>query len=474
MKYVSTRGQIDPVPFQEAVLMGLARDGGLLLPEHFPDVRDRLDAWRALPYEQLAFEIMSRYIGDIPADDLRNIIRKSYERFRPVPAGGAVLGQGPQIVPVRSVGPVCLLELFHGPTYAFKDVALQFLGNLFEYVLGRRNSEMNIVVATSGDTGSAAIHGVRGRNNIRIFVLHPAGRVSPVQELQMTSVLDDNVFNIALEGTFDDAQSIVKALFRNLPFKDARHLGAVNSINWARILAQIVYYFYAAFRVMDATGSQKVSFSVPTGNFGDIFAGYAAAMMGLPIDKLILATNENDILSRFFSTGDYARGTVVPTLSPSMDIQIASNFERWLYLHAGNDAAQVRAWMETFARDGSIHVSPRTEGERLDPWLVAGRADTNQTNETIRAFWTGHGYTLDPHSAVGVSVALRKPNPANTPLICLCTASPAKFPDAVVGAAGSEAAVHEAGIDALQGALTRKTTLPNSVKAVEDFVSAHC
>ena len=472
MRYCSTRGQVSDIPFQDAVLMGLARDGGLLLPESFPDVTDRLEAWSKLPYADLAFEIMRLFCDDIPDEDLRRIIAKSYERFRPVSETGDAGNADPQIIPVRDVGPVHLLELFHGPTYAFKDVALQFLGNLFEYILGKQKSELNIVVATSGDTGSAAIHGVRGRKNIRIFVLHPAGRVSPVQEMQMTTVLDPNVFNIALDGTFDDAQSIVKGLFRDLPFKDALHLGAVNSINWARILAQVVYYFHAAFRVMKRTGAKKVSFSVPTGNFGDIFAGYTAAKMGLPIDKLILATNENDILSRFFNTGSYSRSSVVPTLSPSMDIQIASNFERWLFLHAHGDAAQVRMWMETFAKTGEIKIERLPGEDSLDPWLRAGRADTTQTLATIREFSEAYGYTLDPHSAVGVSVALAQKT--DSPIICLCTASPAKFPDAVIRAAGEKATVKEPGIEALKGLPTRKFPLPNEIQKIADFVAEHC
>ena len=305
MLYSSTRGDMSPISFSQSVLTGLARDGGLLLPETFPDVSDRLQSWAKLDYADLAFEVIRLYADDIPESDLRAIVNRSYATFR-----------DPEVTPVKAVGPLHILELFHGPTLAFKDVALQFLGNLFEYLLSKSGTELNIVAATSGDTGSAAIHGMRNRKGIRIFVMYPDGRVSPVQEMQMTSVTDDNVFNIALAGTFDDAQAIVKKLFGDLAFKDKYHLGAVNSINWARVLAQIVYYFQAAFKVMRRTGSATVSFSVPTGNFGDIFAGYVAAQMGLPIDKLYLATNENDILSRFFNTGVYSIGSVVPTISP--------------------------------------------------------------------------------------------------------------------------------------------------------------
>ncbi|MBQ9727053.1 MAG: threonine synthase [Kiritimatiellae bacterium] len=470
MNYVSTRGGVAPIPFKEAVMMGLARDGGLLLPESFPDVRDRLAAWSKLPYGELAFEVVRLFADDIPEADLREIVRKSYAAFRPVPPAPDQAWTGPEPVPVRPAGPVHLMELFHGPTLAFKDVALQFLGNLFEYVLGESGRELNVVVATSGDTGSAAIHGLRGRKGVRVFVLHPAGRVSPVQELQMTSVLDDNVFNVALGGTFDDAQRIVKTLFSDLPFKDAHRLGAVNSINWARVLAQVVYYFYGAFRTMERTGASEVSFSVPTGNFGDVFAGYVAARMGLPVRRLVVATNENDILARFFSTGVYARGEVVPTLSPSMDIQVASNFERWLFLHAGRDAARVRAWMDGFAATGSIEL-PRLADGTLDPVLRPGRADTAATLETIRRFHADFGALLDPHAAVGVSAALAAPG-AGEPVVCLCTAHPAKFPDAIARATGDASLATHPAVEALKGAPTRKFPLPADAKAVADFVAA--
>ena len=472
MKYVSTRGGVAPIPFKEAVMMGLARDGGLLLPESFPDVRDRLADWAKLSYESLAFEVVRLFADDIPADDLREIVRKSYATFSPVPPAPDQAWTGPEVAPVRPVGPVHVLELFHGPTLAFKDFALQFLGNLFEYVLGEGGRELNVVVATSGDTGSAAIHGLRGRKGVRVFVLHPAGRVSPVQELQMTSVLDDNVFNIALAGTFDDAQRIVKGLFSDLPFKDEHHLGAVNSINWARVLAQVVYYFYGAFRTMERTGAKEVSFVVPTGNFGDVFAGYVAARMGLPVRRLRLATNENDILSRFFASGVYSLGRVVPTLSPSMDIQIASNFERWLFLHAGRDAAQVRAWMDAFAKNGSLEV-PRAADGSLDATLCAGRADTAATLETIRRFHADFGYLMDPHTAVGVSVALASGDAdGGAPVVCLSTAHPAKFPDAIGRATGDASLATEPRVEALKGAPTRKFPLPNDLRAVADFVAA--
>ncbi|MBI2438815.1 MAG: threonine synthase, partial [Lentisphaerae bacterium] len=315
MNYISTRGGTQAVDFQTTVLTGLARDGGLFLPESIPDVCAELSAWAALDYGALAQEVMRRFT-DLPASDLRTLISDSYAAFR-----------HPQVAPVVAVDGVHILELFHGPTLAFKDIALHFLGRLFEYYLARSGRRLNILAATSGDTGSAAIAGVRGRAGLRIFVLYPQGRISPMQELQMTTVPDDNVFCMAVRGSFDDCQNIVKTIFRDLKFRDRYELGAVNSINWARLLAQIVYYFYGVFQVMARTGARAVQVAVPTGNFGDIFAGYLALRMGLPISRLILATNENDSLAGFFSSGIYRRGKVQATLSPSMDIQVASNFE---------------------------------------------------------------------------------------------------------------------------------------------------
>ena len=452
MRYISTRGGGEPLNFKDTILTGLARDGGLFLPESIPDVGDRLDAWRTLAYRDLAFEIIRLFADDIPAPALRGIVEKSYSVFR-----------SEEITPVVSVGPVHVLELFHGPTLAFKDVALQFLGNLFEYVLAETGREMNIVAATSGDTGSAAIAGVRGRERIRIFVMHPHGRVSPVQERQMTSVLDANVRNLAVEGTVDDCQNIVKALFGDLAFRDACKLGAVNSINWARVLAQIVYYFYAAFRVQAATGAKKVRFAVPTGNFGDIFAGYVACRMGLPVDKLVLATNENDILARYFNTGVYSLGDVAATLSPSMDIQVASNFERYLYYLAGEDAAVLKGWMAGFKATGSL----TTPGVR-HACIAAGRGDTGMTLATIREYWTRYHYLLDPHSAVGVAVGSQHLD-ASAPMICLATAHPAKFGDAILRATGQDLAHHPI-LDALLGLPTRMDVVPADADTVASIV----
>ncbi|MBE0597941.1 MAG: threonine synthase, partial [Desulfuromonadales bacterium] len=342
MRYQSTRGKVRDLSFKDAVMMGLADDGGLLLPESIPSLTPGdVEALGQLAYPELAFQILSLFAGDIPATDLKELVDRSYASFT-----------HPEITPVVHHDGVYVLELFHGPTLAFKDVALQLLGNLFEYLLKERGQRMNIIGATSGDTGSAAIYGVRGKENINIFILHPHRRVSAVQELQMTTVTDPNVFNLAIRGTFDDGQRIVKEIFGDLEFKAAHALGAVNSINWARVLAQVVYYFYAWGRVRRATGCSSIHFSIPTGNFGDIFAGWIAKRMGLPIRRLILATNENNILARFVRDGDYSLSQVVETLSPSMDIQVASNFERYLFYLFDQNPQRLRRALEAFQIHG--------------------------------------------------------------------------------------------------------------------------
>ncbi len=455
MQYISTRGENERRGFEDAVMTGLARDGGLLLPDMIPNVADKLHAWRDLSYTNLAFEVMRIY-ADIPETELRDLITRSYATFR-----------HPDITPVRSVGDIHILELFHGPTLAFKDVALQFLGNTFEYVLKKTGQEMNILAATSGDTGSAAIDGVKGREHINIFVMHPHGRVSPLQERQMTTVPDANVFNIAVEGTFDDCQRIMKTIFSDLEFKDRFSLGTVNSINWARVLAQIVYYFFAAFRVMRLTGAKSVQFSIPTGNFGDIFAGYVAARMGLPISRLVLATNENDILSRFFNTGIYSCDDVHATISPSMDIQVASNFERYLYYRLGANPAALRQIMLQFETDKKITVAPLANGH-IDDLICAGSGNTRQTLATIKEFQARYGYLLDPHTAVGVHVA--KPYVTqNSPMICLATAHPAKFSQAIQEATGADLAHHPI-LDALRDLPTRCAILPASETAIRQHM----
>lgn len=437
--------------------MGLGTDGGLLLPETMPRVDDHeLKRWADLAFAPLAVEIISLFVSqqDIPKADLKRLVEGAFSTF-----------SHSEVTPLVRVGDRFILELFHGPTLAFKDVALQFLGRLFEYLLGRDGGRLNIVGATSGDTGSAAIHGVRGRKGIEIFILHPHGRVSTIQERQMTSVLDANVHNIAIQGTFDDGQAIVKELFNDLKFKDSYQLGAVNSINWARIVAQVVYYFYAWGRVTGGDPSREVVFSVPTGNFGDIFAGYVAKCMGLPMGKLILATNHNDILARFFATGEYRLGTVRSSMSPSMDIQVSSNFERYLYYLLEQDASLVREKMADLARYGVFSVSR----EKLDLALktfTARAVDEETTLSVIRDVYRETGYVLDPHTAVGVGAVMGEAD-----VVCLATAHPAKFGDAVFKAIG-RAPFIPASLEGLSHCPTRCHILPAQVKEVRDHIIA--
>ena len=459
MHYISTRGGIQPIPFKDAVMMGLATDGGLLLPESYPYVsREMLESWRGLSYPQLAFQVISPFVGDIPSDVLKSLIDRSYATF-----------SHPEVTPLVHKDGVYILELFHGVTLAFKDVALQFLGNLFEQILAERGEHLNIVGATSGDTGSAAIHGVRGKKGITIFILHPHGKTSPVQALQMTTVTDANVHNIAIRGTFDDCQDMVKALFNDLEFKEKYSLGAVNSINWARVLAQVVYYFWAWLRVTDS-GYKALSFSVPTGNFGDIFAGYVAKRMGLPIDKLLLATNENNILTRFINQGDYSLSGVVATVSPSMDIQVASNFERYLYHLYLEKPEKVRDAFAELREKGLISFSDIEMGlVRAD--FCSASVNQAQTLETIDSFYRETGYLLDPHTAVGVSAA-RELLPADTARVCLATAHPAKFGEAVKQATGASAPVPPA-IAELEGLATRCDVMDADLDKVREFIVAH-
>ncbi len=424
MRYISTRGGVEPVSFSQAVMMGLATDGGLLLPESFPQVSaNQLSEWAQLDFKALAVEVMFPFVGDdLSRKELVELVESSYSTFT-----------HPEVTPLVEVDGQHILELFHGPTAAFKDVALQFLGNLFELLLERGDGRLNILGATSGDTGSAAIYGVRGQERIDIFIMHPKGRVSPIQERQMTTVLDANVHNIAIEGTFDDGQSIVKELFNDLEFKHDYQLGAVNSINWARILAQVVYYFYAWGRLSKGNSSHKVTFSVPTGNFGDIFAGYVAYRMGLPVERLILATNRNDILSRFVGTGVYQTDEVRPTISPSMDIQISSNFERYLYYLMDEDASAVRALMEQMSSNGKLSVSDEKR-EAVAEIFQAAAVSEEETQQQIQSTYASSGYILDPHTAVGVKAAA-----GSADVVCLATAHPAKFGAAVKDAIGVEA-----------------------------------
>jgi len=451
MRYVSTRGATPSQSFTEAVLTGLAPDGGLLVPESIPQIAAKCGEWQGLSFTELAAEIMPLFIDDIPAADLRGLIAEAYSHF-----------DHPEIVPFARVGDVDVLELFHGPTLAFKDIALQLLGQLFEYILATRGRHLNILGATSGDTGSAAIAGVRGLADIDIFVMYPHGRVSPLQELQMTTVLDPNVHCLSVQGSFDDCQNLMKTIFGDLAFKDRYSLGAVNSVNWARVLAQIVYYGYASLR---KSGAGPVSFCVPTGNFGNVFAGYLAKRMGFPIEKLIVATNENDILSVFFTTGRYERGDVRFTVTPAMDIQVASNFERFLYYHMDGDTERLKRFMAEFARSGKVQVPPPSTED-----FLATAVTVADTVAAIRSAYQGSGYVADPHTAVGLAAAQRFP--AIGSRICLATAHPAKFPETVNQAVGADVARHPR-LQALEGRESRTTQVPASVEAIKAFIRDH-
>ncbi|MBM4202756.1 MAG: threonine synthase [Gammaproteobacteria bacterium] len=447
MKYKSTRGGVRGIPFKDAVMMGLADDGGLLVPEQLPDVRSRLDAWKGLPYTAFAKALLLLFIDDIAPATLHRLVDAAYSTFTEK-----------DVVRMVPVGDVSVLELFHGPTLAFKDVALQLLGGLFTHILSERGGHLNIVGATSGDTGSAAIAGVMGRPGVDIFILFPKGRVSPLQELQMTTVPDANVHCVAIEGSFDDCQSIVKTIFGDLDFKHAHSLGAVNSVNWARVLAQVVYYGYTSLRF-----DQPPVFAVPTGNFGNVFAAWLASRIGFPIAKLVLATNENDILARFFATGEYSRGEVRYTHSPAMDIQVASNFERYLYYAFGEDPAKVRAFMESFAATGRAATGRAPD----DPVFVATAVTNGDTETAIRMARQEAGYVADPHTAVGLMAARRFPT--LRPMVCIGTAHPAKFPEVVDAVLGAGATTHPA-LEVLRNKPARRAVLPNDVDAVKGLI----
>jgi threonine synthase len=462
MRYISTRGQAPPVSFKQAVMAGLAPDGGLYLPERVPDASGSLAQWQSLPFRPVFRQIGQRFAGDeLSAGELETLTERAYAAFT-----------HPEVTPVLRVGPLYLVELFHGPTLAFKDVALQFLGPLFELLLAESGRRMTVLGATSGDTGSAAIHALRGRKGIEVFILFPKGRVSPMQEYQMTTVPDANVHAIAVEGSFDDAQDIVKGLFNDRAFNERFRLGAVNSINWARVMAQIAYFFYGYFRVLEREPGMKlgdpVLVSVPTGNFGHLYAAMLARRMGLPVRRLVLSTNANNILHRFVSTGTYRRGTVVPTYSPSMDIQVASNFERYLHDLADGDADRVRGWMDALKKEGGFTIEPALRA-RVQRELASCSVDDGTTLATIREFESHHGYLLDPHTAVGVRGALDRREPG-TPALAMATAHPAKFGAAIRAATGHDPPLPPAlaGLDRLP---RRVHTLPARVEPVQRYIA---
>jgi threonine synthase len=458
LRYVSTRGGVAPCSFEEVLFGGLAADGGLYLPERWPRLdRAELAALQGASYQEIAARVLAPFVGDDLGEvELRELIARAYEGFDHV-----------AIAPLRQLGPnEWLLELFQGPTLAFKDIALQLLGRLFEHFLARRERAITIVGATSGDTGSAAIAACAGRARMRVVILHPRERISEVQRRQMTTVAADNVHNVAIEGTFDDCQALVKAMFNDAAFRSRLNLAAINSINWGRIMAQVVYYVSAAL----ALGGpwRRVAFAVPTGNFGDVYAGYVAHKMGLPIAQLIVATNRNDILARFFASGVYSAGAVAPTMSPSMDIQVASNFERLLYDLCGGAAAEVARLLDEFAERRTLRVSGDALG-RARELFDAARVDEDATAATMAEVLRTTGQLVDPHTAVGIRAGRGCWLDPHTPLIALATAHPAKFPDAVAKATGVRPQLPERLADLLERP-ERCTVLPNDLTAVQRHI----
>ncbi len=457
MKYVSTRGNAPVIGFEDVLLAGLAPDGGLYVPENYPQFSAaQMREMRSLSYAELAGEVMAPFTeGCLDKTDLIEIARQAYGGFSHT-----------AVAPLKQIGDAMwVMELFYGPTLAFKDYALQVVGRMFDTVLKRTNRRVTIVGATSGDTGSAAIESCKGCDHLDIFILHPHNRVSEVQRRQMTTTIAPNVFNIALEGTFDDCQSIVKALFSDEDFRSKHSLSAVNSINWARIMAQIVYYFRAALAL--GAPDREVSFAVPTGNFGNIFAGYAAKRMGLPIKKLMLGSNENDILPRFLETGVMEKRDVKPSISPSMDIQVSSNFERLLYEMLDHDAKAVSHLMETFKYERSYHVSAPVL-ERVRNIFAGVRCSDEETKSEIGRIYKASGEIVDPHSAIGFAAA-EKFGEKDVPSIVLATAHPAKFPVPVREATGITPSLPSR----LSDLMTRRenfTVLPNTREAIKYFI----
>lgn len=430
MKYVSTRGQAPVLDFDDVLLAGLARDGGLYLPETWPQFSaDDIRALRGLPYDQIATKVMAPFVaGCLTEAELGAMVKDAYAGFT-----------HPAVAPLKQIGPgQWVLELFHGPTLAFKDYALQLVGRLFDHVLKKKGSRVLIVGATSGDTGSAAIEACRDREAVDIVILHPKGRTSDVQRKQMTTVLSANVRNLAVEGTFDDCQDMVKALFNDHDFRDTFNLSAVNSINWARVMAQIAYYFAAAANL--GAPDVSISFAVPTGNFGNVFAGYCARKMGLPIDKLVVGSNRNDILTRFFDKGVMNAEGVVPTLSPSMDIQVSSNFERLIWEYVGREGKAVDELLTEFRTSGAMHM-PQGAFNSMRELFEGFRFDDDETLELMRFLANDTGEVLDPHSAIGVGAGRKAAIRTGSPMVALATAHPAKFPDAVEKATGSRPAL---------------------------------
>jgi threonine synthase len=474
MRYLSTRGHPERLRFCDILLEGLAPDGGLYLPEHYPQVdAATLARWRSVWAEQgyaaLAFEVLSLYIDDIPSADLRALCAQTYT--------AAAFGSA-AITPLRRLDEgLWIQELSNGPTLAFKDMAMQLLGNLFEYELARRGAQLNILGATSGDTGSAAEYALRGKRGVRVFMLSPHGRMSAFQQAQMYSLQDPNIHNLAIEGVFDDCQDIVKAVSADLEFKRRYQIGSVNSINWARLLAQVVYYF-AGYFSLTRSDAQRISFAVPSGNFGNVCAGHVARMMGLPIEQLVVATNENDVLDEFFRTGCYRvrpSAQTFETSSPSMDISKASNFERFVFDLLGRDAARTQALFGAeLARSGCFDLSadPAFAQIRSRYGFVSGRSSHADRLDTIRAAWQHSGQMLDPHTADAVRVA-RQHLQAGTPMVVLETALPVKFSATLVEALGREPE-RPAALEGIENLPKRVQVLPPEVERVKAYIAAEC
>lgn len=465
MRYISTRGGMMPQPFCDIVLEGLATDGGLAVPERYPRIdKAQLAAWRKLGYRELAFEMLRLYATDIPEADLEVLIDRTYT--------AATFGSE-DITPVAALEPgLHLLQLSNGPTLAFKDVAMQFLGSLFEYVLAKRGETLNILGATSGDTGSAAEYAMRGRHGIRVFMLSPHGKMSAFQTAQMFSLQDPNIFNIAIRGVFDDCQDIVKAVSNDLAFKARARIGTVNSINWARLVAQVVYYF-KAYLAVTTSNDQPVSFAVPSGNFGNVCAGHVARMMGLPIAKLIVATNENDVLDEFFRTGVYRpRPTeqVQQTSSPSMDISKASNFERFVFDVVGRDGALITSLWQQAAERGAFDLAATPFFEKVGSFgFVAGSSTHQDRLRTIRRVWEQYGRIIDTHTADGFKVGLEHRD-AGVPLVCLETALPAKF-EATIREAIGRAPERPAAYADIETRPQRFEVMDANVDAIKRFIA---
>ncbi len=474
MKYISTRGNAPAKNFTEILLGGLAPDGGLYLPEEYPQVtRAELDAWRKLSYADLAFAVLSKFITDVPAADLKAIVSKTYTTA--VYSNGRADSDFSQITPLRTLEPgVHILELSNGPTLAFKDMAMQLLGNLFEYALAKQHEELNILGATSGDTGSAAEYAMRGKRGIRVFMLSPHGKMSAFQRAQMYSLQDPNIYNIAINGMFDDAQDMVKAVSNDHAFKARHKIGTVNSINWGRVSAQVVYYFKGYFAATKSNDEQ-VAFSVPSGNFGNICAGHIARMMGLPIGQLILATNENDVLDEFFSTGAYkprATDHTYETSSPSMDISKASNFERFVFDLVGRDGAQVREFWGKVDKGGSFDIRHTPYWDALPTFhFSSGKSTHYDRLKTIRGLWEEYGVMVDTHTADGIKVGMEQRRP-NLPLICLETALPAKFEETIIEALGSKPE-RPAALEGIEDLPQRCVVMDADVVKLKAFIAAN-